>query len=65
MRVLVGAAALFAANLGVAAAPFCTRSTPSVDLGYAVYEGTEDATNGINIFKRYFPVCRLAIGLIY
>lgn len=51
MRSLVAAIAL----LGVpsAALPLAARGTPSVDLGYAIYEGTQDSKNGINVFKGF------------
>ena len=39
--------------LAVACAELMTRAvkTPKVDLGYAVYEGSYDANNSINVFK--------------
>lgn len=59
MRFLVGAIALFGAQ-GVVARPFTSRADaePSVDLGYAVYEGTLDVTNGINVFKGSVPLAQ-------
>jgi hypothetical protein len=49
MRNLLAAIVL----LGVqsAALSLAARDAPSVDLGYAVYDGTLDTQNGINIFK--------------
>jgi len=51
MRVLQGACAtaLLAARVG--AEP--VAKAPSVDLGYAVYEGRFDANSSINVFKGY------------
>ncbi|KAF1979270.1 alpha/beta-hydrolase [Bimuria novae-zelandiae CBS 107.79] len=49
MRSLVAAIALLGVRTG--ALPLAARGTPSVDLGYAVYEGTHDSQSGINIFK--------------
>ena len=40
-------------GVGSRALPFATRGTPSVDLGYAVYEGAQDSKHGINVFKGY------------
>jgi hypothetical protein len=49
MKNLLAAIALF--GLQSAALPLAARDAPSVDLGYAVYDGTLDSKNGINIFK--------------
>ena len=51
MRSLVAAIAL----LGVrsAALPLAARGNPSVDLGYAIYEGIQDNKTGINVFKGF------------
>ena len=50
MRGLVATIALLGAG---SAWPLAAKGTPSVDLGYAVYEGTHDSKNGINVFKGY------------
>ncbi|OAG10910.1 alpha/beta-hydrolase [Paraphaeosphaeria sporulosa] len=49
MRSLIAAIALLGARSS--AVPLTARGAPSVDLGYAVYDGTLDSQNGINIFK--------------
>jgi hypothetical protein len=47
---------------GLLAATACTEpilraaKAPKVDLGYAMYEGTYDANNSVNVFKGYGPV---------
>jgi hypothetical protein len=57
---LLGAIALLASPngfWGVAAEPIpvvlAARAAPSVDLGYAIYEGSYDAEHKVNSFKRY------------
>lgn len=50
------AAALVAAGAyaqPASSTPASTSTAPSVDLGYAVYEGSYDANNSINVFKGY------------
>lgn len=51
MKCLVTAAVLLGVVTG--ASPLAARDTPSVDLGYAVYEGTHNNQSGINVFKGY------------
>lgn len=52
MRVFAAALALLLA-IGASARPHVPRSSVSIDLGYTVYEGLNDAGNGINVFKGY------------
>ncbi|KAL5420276.1 hypothetical protein PMIN03_000103 [Paraphaeosphaeria minitans] len=49
MRSLITAIALLGAQSS--AAPLAAIGSPSVDLGYARYDGTLDSPSGINIFK--------------
>ena len=49
MKGVVTAIALL--GVGSRAFPLAARGTPSVDLGYAIYEGTQDSQHGINVFK--------------
>ncbi|KAL1601492.1 hypothetical protein SLS60_006407 [Paraconiothyrium brasiliense] len=49
MRSSLALIALFGARSG--ASPLAAGGAPSVDLGYAVYDGTQDSQNGINVFK--------------
>lgn len=64
MKGLFGAVALFAAQAGILASPLAPRATSivAVDLGYAVYQGTRDANNSINIFKGYASIYRRTTG---
>ena len=62
-----GVIALLAATIAAEPIPRAVKA-PTVDLGYAVYEGSYDANNSINTFKGYahfrFSVnqgCRLTI----
>ncbi|KAJ4289646.1 hypothetical protein N0V90_010975 [Kalmusia sp. IMI 367209] len=50
MRGLVAAITLCAV-WGGNASPLAARGAPSVDLGYAIYEGTHDNKSSINVFK--------------
>lgn len=36
------------------ALPTARSSAPTVDLGYATYQGYHDDTYGLNVWKRYF-----------
>lgn len=52
MKVLQGAIATALLAAGAAAEPIPRAAkAPTVDLGYAVYEGSLDANNSINVFK--------------
>jgi hypothetical protein len=52
---LVSAIAQLTALTGVIAEPvhLSPRAAPTVDLGYAVYQGTYDANSQVNSFKGY------------
>lgn len=50
MRLSGGAIALLAATVAAEPIPRAVKA-PTVDLGYAVYEGSFDANNSINAFK--------------
>lgn len=54
MKSVVTAIALL--GVGSRALPLAARGTPSVDLGYAIYEGTQDNQHGINVFKGYLSL---------
>lgn len=47
---VVNAVLLVAGAWCVQAAPFATQA-PTVDLGYAVYQGRYDGNHGLNVFK--------------
>lgn len=61
MRSLLAVIALLGARCR--ALPLAARGAPSVDLGYAFYEGAEDNKTGINIFKG--SVCILSVKLLW
>ena len=50
MRLTAGAIALLAATVATEPIPRAVNA-PTVDLGYAVYQGSLDAANSINAFK--------------
>ena len=55
---IAGAVALLASfngNIGVTAEPIplAARADPTVDLGYAIYQGSYDAETKVNTFKGY------------
>ena len=54
MKVLGSAIATALLAAGACAEPVPRAAkAPTVDLGYAVYEGSYDANNSINVFKGY------------
>lgn len=62
MKVLGSAIATALLAAGACAEPVPRAAkTPTVDLGYAVYEGNYDANNSINVFKGYVSVYPIAI----
>ena len=66
MKVLQGAFATALLAAGVCAEPIPRAAkAPTVDLGYAVYEGSYDANNSINIFKGYVSIYVVFIGFLY
>lgn len=52
MRLPGCAVTLLAATIAAEPIPRATKA-PTVDLGYAVYEGSFDGNNSINAFKGY------------
>lgn len=63
MKVPQSALAAALLVLGACAEPVPRAAkAPSVDLGYAVYEGSYDANNSINVFKGYVSVQTRVIG---
>lgn len=52
MRLPSGAIVLLAATVAAEPIPRAAKP-PTVDLGYAVYEGTFDGNSSINAFKGY------------
>jgi len=39
-------------------------STPTVDLGYGIYEGYYNATSQLNIFKGYVNTCSISVPVL-
>lgn len=62
MRPYGSVIALLAAAVAAEPIPRAVNA-PTVDLGYAVYEGSFDANNSINAFKGYASVQMPAIEL--
>lgn len=56
MRLTGSTIALLAAIAAAEPVPRAAKA-PTVDLGYAVYEGSLDANNSINAFKGYVLFC--------
>jgi hypothetical protein len=56
MKLTGSAIALLAATTAAKLVPRAAKA-PTVDLGYAVYEGSVDVNNSINAFKGYEAVC--------
>ena len=60
MKLSIRAIALLTATVAAEPIPRAVKA-PTVDLGYAVYEGSFDANNSINAFKGYGPTLVIAI----
>lgn len=66
MKVLGSAIATALLAAGACGEPIPRAAkAPTVDLGYAVYEGSFDANNSINVFKGYVCIYSVIIDLIY
>lgn len=63
MRVSRSAIALIAATVAAEPIPRALKA-PTVDLGYAVYEGSLDVNNSINSFKGYASMQSSVIGSV-